>query len=476
MGYNPGYVDGKLVPNNAAYVPGVGLRKISEDIAGGVTFWALAGSDSLAAVQASGYISDATFKGLKVGDIVDVFSGPLLNEAANPPVGVTLGAVTFAATLGISSLFASLPAYQRMIVLSVTAGSTTTSGVGTLVPATSSSSSILANFRNLVEGGDFTTNPWQRATTFSAIANTLTYTADRLFAVGGASSSISVSKQAQTDVVSFSSSLRWGRGGGTNTATINLGQVVRSVDTVRMQGQVCTLSFWAKAGAQFSGVNSALNVLVATGTGTDEGAAGLVAATWTGYASLVLTPAQGSQAAQANVPQVITAAPVRYQFTFTVPATATELGLLFNYAPTGTNNTTDTVDFYGLQLEIGAGATPFEHRSSNTELALCQYHYWQVNEPAASGVVASGMNTTTAIQVFYIANPLTMFKAPTVTVVAGTFKTNQASAQTATTITAGTPNTVNAISVNGNSAGVAGQGTLLQGGGGAGRINVSADL
>ena len=33
--------------------------------------------------------------------------------------------------------------------------------------------------RNLLIGGDLTTNPWQRGTSFTSIANTLTYTADR---------------------------------------------------------------------------------------------------------------------------------------------------------------------------------------------------------------------------------------------------------------------------------------------------------
>ncbi|WP_447407711.1 hypothetical protein, partial [Clostridium perfringens] len=76
-------------------------------------------------------------------------------------------------------------------------------------------------------------------------------------------------------------------------------------------------------------------------------------------------------------------AAVRYQFTFTVPATATELGVLFSYAPTGTNNATDTVDFYGVQLEIGGGASVFEHRDVALELEICQRYFFQMNEPAA---------------------------------------------------------------------------------------------
>ena len=117
----------------------------------------------------------------------------------------------------------------------------------------------LANFRNLIDGGDFTTNPWQRGTSFTGIASTPTYTADRWFAVGGASSSISVSQTANTAVAGFSQSLVFGRASANaNTAQINLGQVLESGDSIRMQGQPVTLSFWAAAGANFSA--SALTV------------------------------------------------------------------------------------------------------------------------------------------------------------------------------------------------------------------------
>jgi hypothetical protein len=321
----------------------------------------------------------------------------------------------------------------------------------------------VANFRNMIDGGDFSINPFQRGTSFSAIANTLTYTADRFFAVGGASSSISSSQQSQTDVAGFNKSLRFGRGSGTDTATIYLGQLLETADSIRAQGQQVTLSFWAKAGAQFSALSSALTVQVVSGTGTDQLAANLVAGSWTGQANVI------------NASQAITTTATRYSFTGTVGAGVSQLGVLFSYAPTGTNNTTDTVDFYGIQLEIGAQASSYEHRDIQVELEICQRYFWQINEPASGVVVGAGMNTGASAQVFYLATPVQFRSAPTVTVSAGTFKTNQAGTATATTITAGTTHTVNAISINGNSAGTAGGASLLQGGGGAGKIAASAD-
>lgn len=67
------------------------------------------------------------------------------------------------------------------------------------------------SFRNVLDCPDFSTNPWQRGTAFATISNTLTYTADRFFAVGGASSSINVSKAANTDVPGFTSALQFQR-------------------------------------------------------------------------------------------------------------------------------------------------------------------------------------------------------------------------------------------------------------------------
>jgi hypothetical protein len=330
---------------------------------------------------------------------------------------------------------------------------------------------LFNNPKNLLDGGDATTNPWQRGTSFTAIANTLTYTADRFFNVGGASSSISVSQQAQTDVVGFGDSLRFGRGNTTtDTAAINLGQVLETLDCIRCQGQKVTLSFWAKAGATFltsipAGFTVALNHSTTAGNDT---AAHLAAASTNWQATPTVVSAT----------VIPTATPVRYSFTGTVPATATQLGLLISYTPVGTAGATEYVDFYGFQLEVAACATIFEHRDVEVELALCQRYFFQINEPASGVIVAAGMIPTTSTQVFVVGLPTQMRAAPTVTVSVGTFKVNLAgSATTPTTFAAGTTHNVNQISVvSANTGQTAGQATLLQGGGGSGYIRASADF
>jgi hypothetical protein len=91
-------------------------------------------------------------------------------------------------------------------------------------------------------------------------------------------------------------------------------------------------------------------------------------------------------------------------------------------------------------------------------------------------VIGAGANSSAAAQLFYIATPVQMLKAPTVSAASGSFKTIQAGAAAATTISPGATHTPNAISISGNSTGTAGQATLLQGGGGSGWITASADF
>jgi hypothetical protein len=326
-------------------------------------------------------------------------------------------------------------------------------------------------FRNLLDGGDFTVNPFQRnapglasgGVISSAISNTVTYFADRWFAVGGASSAILMASVANVSVAGFSTALQFQRqSGNTNTAAINLGQVIETADSIRMQGQTITFSFWAAAGSGYTG--GALTVQVISGTGSNQSAANMVAGSWTGQTSVV------------NTTQAINTTMTRYSFGGVVPAGCTQLGVLVSYTPSGTAGANDFVQFMGCQIEQGAAVSPFEHRDAQVELEICQRYAWLTPEPAAGVIVGAGMNTGASAQVFYMATPVQFYKAPTVTVAAGTFKTNQAGTATACTITAGATHTPNAISVNGNSAGTAGQGTLLQGGGGSGYILASADF
>jgi hypothetical protein len=227
-----------------AYTTGTLSYLAGGPVEGSWKLWDYTSTDSIAVITGSGYITDATAKGMGIGDFV------IVANQANPQGYI-------------------------LQVQSMTAASGNTPGTATLAQPAGVGGSQLAFPRNIIDGGDFTTNPWQRGTSFTSISNTLTYTADRWFAVGGVSSSIGVSQvTGVTGVLGFTQALQFGRANAnSNTAAINLGQVVETLDSVRCQGQQVTLSFWAAAGANWSPASGNLNVLLASGTGTNQSAA-----------------------------------------------------------------------------------------------------------------------------------------------------------------------------------------------------------
>ena len=328
-----------------------------------------------------------------------------------------------------------------------------------------------ASPRDFIDCGDFGVNPFQRnipglasgGVISAAIAATPTYFADRFSMVGGASSAILASLVADSSLVGYNQCLKMSRqSGNTNTAPTNTQHVIETMDSYRAQGQTMTLSLFAKLGANYSG--GPVSVQVAYGTGVNQSAALLASGSWAAQANALLTT------------QVMTNGWVRYQWSFLMPANASQIGIQVGYTPSGTAGADDSISFQDWQLEIGATASQPERLDAQITLEIAQRFAWVTPEPAAGVVVGAGMNPTASTQLVYMATPVQFIKAPTVTVSAGSFKTNQANTATATTVTPGATHTANAISVNGNSAGTAGSATMLQGGGGAGWILASADF
>src|ERR1017187_3817394 len=330
------------------------------------------------------------------------------------------------------------------------------------------------SFRNIIDGGDFSTNPWQRGTAFATIANTSTYTADRWVAAGNnASASVNVSKQTVTAVPGFGSALQLQRtAANANTALIRLQQLIESNEVVRLQGQMVTLSFWAAAGALFTALGGAVGVKLTTGiTAYLSGFAGAVSPASIAGGGITLTPGGSYQ---------------RYFASFMVPAGALEAALEFNFTPVGTAGATDYIRIIGVQLEIGSSASFFEHRTAHQELSKCQRHCVVFAEPAAGVPVAMGYSSLTTQANFQLGTPFTMRAAPAVTfggtaLGAGTWTVGDA----ATPIVLGTPfmaagagHTANSVSLVATTAAAqtAGRGVALLGAAGGGTIIVSADL
>lgn len=88
----------------------------------GPAIWSLITPDALTAVLASGYISDAAKRGLRLGDIVEASAGVLNTAVYTAPSTADVGDVAD---------FASAPAQCRLVVSAVNA----TTGAGSLQPA-----------------------------------------------------------------------------------------------------------------------------------------------------------------------------------------------------------------------------------------------------------------------------------------------------------------------------------------------------
>ena len=101
------------------------------------------------------------------------------------------------------------------------------------------------------------------------------------------------------------------------------------------------------------------------------------------------------------------------QYAFLVPSAATELGIVFSYAPTGTAGANDYFEITGVQLENGTVATTFSrsHMTMAGELTACQRYYWET----PTGYRATGAMFTTTLCYFPIHTPVTMRVTPVVT-------------------------------------------------------------
>lgn len=215
--------------------------------------------------------------------------------------------------------------------------------------------------RNLLINGAF--DVWQAGAGGSASiagAVTRTRTADCWWAVR-ASSATGYTVSQQTG--SFGRyALKWQRdSGNSSTANMMLAQSLETANCVRLKrgtGTPMYLSFYAKKGANYSGGN--LTVDVVLGTGTDEN----VLDGYAGAATLATTA-------------ISTLSTSLQRFGLAVPASTSinELGVRFTWTPTGTAGADDSITLEGVQLEPASAATDFEFLPFDDTLRRCQRYY-----------------------------------------------------------------------------------------------------
>jgi hypothetical protein len=186
----------------------------------------------------------------------------------------------------------------------------------------------------------------------------------------------------------------------TNTGSLWMGQAFETVNSIPLQGKTVTFSFWAKAGANFSGSTNLMQAQVITGTGTDQSISSMFSGTWTGYASAALN-------------QAITTTWTRYSYTVAIGSSVTQIGVILLFTPTGTAGADDSMSITGAQLEEGPVATPFERKLYDQVLVDCQRYYLLIGDGT---LIASGYLTSGSYLDAMVRWPVTMRASPVVAV------------------------------------------------------------
>jgi hypothetical protein len=256
--------------------------------------------------------------------------------------------------------------------------------------------------KNKIINGNF--GVWARGTSFSNPANGA-YTADRfLVSYDGTGATRTISQQTFTPgtapVAGYEGTFfyRYDKSVGGTSSTFDL--FSQRMEDVRLfAGQTITVSYWAKASKSLS-----LDNFLAQRFGS-------------GGSSTVVT---------AITAQAITTSWARYTATVSVPSisgktigTGSNLDFTIRYLNV---NDTFTLDVWGVQVEAGSIATPFQTATGTIqgELAACQRYYYRLTPAAVGQVMVQGqnINTTTCRGLFYF--PVEMRIAPTALETSGT--------------------------------------------------------
>jgi hypothetical protein len=256
-------------------------------------------------------------------------------------------------------------------------------------------------FKNRIINGDGAI--YQRASA-AALTTTASYlSCDRWFAVQNTTAAGTFGVSATGIGTGYRNQMAIGRNNAaTSTGLIYAGQIIESTNVLDLAGSSVTLSFVARAGANFSASGSLINVEIWSGTGTDQGLSSLQAGNWTTQTQFV------------NQSQAITTTNTRYTFTGTVPSGAKELAIYIRYTPVGTAGADDNLYFTNVQLEKGTVASSFDFRPYSTELQLCQRYYAKAVKGSYPGSFAAYAFSTASFTAS-LQFPITMRATPTLT-------------------------------------------------------------
>jgi len=265
---------------------------------------------------------------------------------------------------------------------------------GTVNLLQTSTLSAQAGKNGVINGG---MDIWQRGTSSTTTSND--YVADRWQKYVAGISGRTYSRQS-SGLTGIQYGMRIARDNlNSSTSGLSLFYNFESADSYRFAGKAVTISFYAKAGANYSSASSALGVQLAYGTGTDQN----LISGYTGQTNTVLSTA------------TLTTTYQRFTFTGTINAAATQLGIQFYWTPVGVAGANDWCEITGVMVELGSYATTFSRAGGTIqgELASCQRYYTRITGSAAYSVYGFGYCASATSSTVHINLPVTMRIAPT---------------------------------------------------------------
>ena len=237
---------------------------------------------------------------------------------------------------------------------------------------------------------------WQRGTSASFGGAGVVTAADR-WATYTAGSATTLSRQVTGDTTNLPFIQYCGRmqrnSGSSDTGLLEMGQSIETINAIPFAGKTVTLSFYARAGANYSATSNVFASFMRTGTGTDQN---YVATSYTGLA----TPFSQNN--------TLTTTWQRFTQTGTIASTATEIAVDFRWTPTGTAGANDYADVTGVQLDIGSVALPFRTNGGTIQGELAAAMRYYQNRWTGTGK----WYTTTTAQCYEVL-PVPMRVAPT---------------------------------------------------------------
>lgn len=237
---------------------------------------------------------------------------------------------------------------------------------------------------------------WQRGTTFNNLG-AAKYTADGWF-LDSIGATYTISQQDGTGVAGSQYCMRLARNAGsTATDAWVLRQACETKDAIKYRGKKATLSFWARAGANFSPTGSSITAEIRSTTSSDQ------APNFSG--SSLITAAK-----------TLTTTWQRFSITTTdvIASNVNQLGLDIFATPTGTAGAADYFEITQLKLNAGDVALPFQPKSFAQELLDCMRYYYRFTALSAYGAHYVGQCISTTQAKISVIFPTQMRIAPTI--------------------------------------------------------------